>query len=328
MSKNNKIGNQYINGIIVADIAIQSTTLPVVDKQTTFTGPRNKSKRRVTFNLDNIQIKSIPSIEDIEDDEPLIIVSSRKSCPERISKKEAYDALQQRKQIRRHNSNNKNKDDSIYKYWYPLRSSVPLPLSSAPKSAIIEPKNNVIFYPSPIYSESHQRQMNSILVSESDSDSDDDTNTFKTPFRSLTPPLISSQNTDTDDSDTSLKTPSPDPYRMQLHDIFTNDELPPLTLPFEEKFLSILSKTNTLLNHKIPDYRKRRLFFIRVTKAEHLDLPIDHRKAKLQYYTLPFYTNVILDTNVFCNIKYGNHENKSLSQPLTHTMHINQQYRM
>lgn len=294
------VGNQYLSGITLADIAIQSTAFK---QPSTPTRQKTKSKRHVTFNLDNIQVRSIPSLEDIsseEDDEPLVILPSKKPYPppppvERISKKETYDALQHRKQMRR--CNNKN---DISKYWYPLCSSPVPPNPSLPKSTINEPKNEIVFCPMPLnqarvhddpptltpQNEIQQRRpINSVLISDSDSeDSDDDF----TSFRNLTPPL------ETDDSDISLKTASPEPpsylgldEKFQLEEIF--EKTPPLTLPFEEKFMSISSRTSSLLHRVIPDYtkyKKRKLFFIQVSTVEQLDLPMDHGKHRLLTWQL------------------------------------------
>lgn len=118
-----------------------------------------KTKRRVTFNLDNVQVQTIPiysscssedssesdiSLEQEDEDcifsppspvvnnviplpsppppsTPLIspLQSTNAAISERISKKASYDALQQRKQIRRRDNSNHFLTTKPG-YWYPL----------------------------------------------------------------------------------------------------------------------------------------------------------------------------------------------------------------
>jgi hypothetical protein len=136
------VGYEFASNILVADLAIRSTAYkpPTPPKEE----QGIKSRRRVTFNLDDIQIKTIPAYESsiIEEDvfviheeepqevyreEPLISqepplsqpTTSYNSTAERISKKESYDALLKRKQFRRDQQQPTIKPG----YWYPLAST-------------------------------------------------------------------------------------------------------------------------------------------------------------------------------------------------------------
>lgn len=308
------VGEKYISGVNLADIAIQSTTLPSLDEQLP-TQKRKSSKKHVSFNLSNIQIQSIPSSFE-ENDEPLVVLPSNKKNPpyppppviatERISKKETYDALQQRKLMRR--------------YWYPLRLEKPKTEECSPN---IENANSSKSKKEPVYYPVLPLRQNllnkdddetlfpsplstgySVLVPDSDDDSDEnqaeDAHTIITSFQHLTPSLVKDDikhshehsNSDTDDSDVSLNTPSPEPHNtgdylglnegFLFEDIFNNSKSPLLKLPFEEKFMSISSKTSMLLKKPIPvypAYKKRRILFVKVSKAEKLDLPIQYGRS-------------------------------------------------
>lgn len=187
------IGHDYASNILVADLAIRSTAAfnstisspsttsmkeaSDVEEQENHDNDK-KAKRRVTFNLDNVQVQTIPiysscsssdesfesdnslqqedddyifsppvtttttsaPIEDEGNDVALAVPSSSAPLPppsmtrirtmrlqssstatfsERISKKASYDALQQRKQIRRRDNSN-SMLASKPGYWYPL----------------------------------------------------------------------------------------------------------------------------------------------------------------------------------------------------------------
>ncbi|KAI9248964.1 hypothetical protein EDC94DRAFT_332489 [Helicostylum pulchrum] len=145
------IGHDFASSIRVSDLAIRSTSFPLSSATmeaaaSTTTEKVNasyttiKPKRRVTFNLDNTQIKTISSYESSissasetsslqEEEEDSIstlctkiqepIIHEQPSSAERISKKESYDALQKRKQFRRdHHQQPATKPG----YWYPLAS--------------------------------------------------------------------------------------------------------------------------------------------------------------------------------------------------------------
>ncbi|CAO3628080.1 unnamed protein product [Mucor fragilis] len=188
------IGHDYASNILVADLAIRSTAVfnsaisspstasmneaSDVEEQEENLDNGKKVKRRVTFNLDNVQVQTIPvysscsssdessesgnsSQQEDEDDifsppitstttttaildeveeasvamPPLspppppppmtrmtsmpLQPSSTATVSERISKKASYDALQQRKQIRRRD-NSSSMLASKPGYWYPL----------------------------------------------------------------------------------------------------------------------------------------------------------------------------------------------------------------
>ncbi|KAK4516224.1 uncharacterized protein ATC70_011193 [Mucor velutinosus] len=184
------IGHDYASNILVADLAIRSTVAfnsaisspstasmneaSDVDEQKEIHDKGKKVKRRVTFNLDNVQVQTIPiysscsssdessesdnSLQQEEDDDiffppvtttttakqvegddtpvavspsspplspmshmtPMALQpSSTATISERISKKASYDALQQRKQIRRRDNSN-SMLSSKPGYWYPL----------------------------------------------------------------------------------------------------------------------------------------------------------------------------------------------------------------
>ncbi|KAG2236135.1 hypothetical protein INT48_003754 [Thamnidium elegans] len=142
------IGHDFASSIRVSDLAIRSTAFTM--SSTTMESAASttkekvnvpyttvKPKRRVTFNLDNIQIKTISSYESslssgsdtssLQEDsistlctkiqEP--IIHEQPTSAERISKKESYDALQERKKFRRdHHQQPATKPG----YWYPLAS--------------------------------------------------------------------------------------------------------------------------------------------------------------------------------------------------------------
>ncbi|KAG1079367.1 hypothetical protein G6F42_023804 [Rhizopus arrhizus] len=186
------IGHDYASNILVADLAIRSTAAfnstisspsttsmkeaSDVEEQENHDNDK-KAKRRVTFNLDNVQVQTIPiysscsssdesfesdnslqqedddyifsppvttttasaSIEDEGNDVAVDVPSSSAPLPppsmtrirsmplqpsstatfsERISKKASYDALQQRKQIRRRDNSNSMHHKIISKWWY------------------------------------------------------------------------------------------------------------------------------------------------------------------------------------------------------------------
>lgn len=165
------VGHDFVSNILVADLAIRSTAYKPpspppnyddhrYDKDSSNSRVKNnsavKAKRRVTFNLDNIQIQTIPAYESnisststsslgIEVEDPIMMMKdkvapslvlreeipslyqepppappiSQPSTSERISKKASYDALQKRKQYRRDHQQPTIKPG----YWYPLATS-------------------------------------------------------------------------------------------------------------------------------------------------------------------------------------------------------------
>lgn len=167
------VGHDFVSNILVADLAIRSTAYKPpspppnhddhrYDNDSNSSSSRNKNnsalkaKRRVTFNLDNIQIQTIPAYESnissastsslgIEAEDPIAMMKdkvtpslglreeipslyqepppappiSQPSTSERISKKASYDALQKRKQYRRDHQQPTIKPG----YWYPLATS-------------------------------------------------------------------------------------------------------------------------------------------------------------------------------------------------------------
>lgn len=119
---NTPVGQEFASNISVADLAIRSTAYTPVD-----TLPDTpKTKRRVTFNLQDIQVQIIPAYDSASSSSSEISLDIK---PERISKKESYDALMKRKQFRR--------DHPTIKpgYWYPLASPRPI-LNSQPISSL------------------------------------------------------------------------------------------------------------------------------------------------------------------------------------------------
>lgn len=72
--------------------------------------------------------------------------------------------------------------------------------------------------------------------------------------------------------------------RFQPEDVISSFEKyspPKLTLPFEEKFISISTKsTTTAITTPTFNHSAHRLFFIKVLKAEQLDFPIENGKEK------------------------------------------------
>ncbi|CEP07744.1 hypothetical protein [Parasitella parasitica] len=175
------IGHDYASNILVAELAIRSTafnagsTPPSTNDNKKLNetsaekekdhGNGKKTKRRVTFNLDNVQVQTIPiysscssedSSESEQEDEDFIyslptnndvavpsssppslpsppLSSSQLTPPipqpentvisEQIFKKESYDALQQRKQVRHRDTSNHLSSISKPGYWYPLNPS-------------------------------------------------------------------------------------------------------------------------------------------------------------------------------------------------------------
>ena len=168
------IGHDFASNILVADLAIRSTAFnssssspstssnkslnEASDEEQENNDNNKKAKRRVTFNLDNVQVQTIPtysscSSEDSsesdssleQEDEDCIFSppssavvdvvpppppppstpmmpppqSTNATISERISKKASYDALQQRKQIRRRDNCNHFLTTKPG-YWYPL----------------------------------------------------------------------------------------------------------------------------------------------------------------------------------------------------------------
>lgn len=190
------IGHDFASNILVADLAIRSTAFnssssspstssskslnEASDEEQENNDNNKKAKRRVTFNLDNVQVQTIPtysscssedssesdsSLEQEDEDcifsppSPAVVdvvppssppppstpiipppQSTNAAISERISKKASYDALQQRKQIRRRDNSNHFLTTKPG-YWYPL---------SPPTTTRLSANGGMVRYGSPL----------------------------------------------------------------------------------------------------------------------------------------------------------------------------------
>ncbi|KAI9478778.1 MAG: hypothetical protein EXX96DRAFT_259630 [Benjaminiella poitrasii] len=137
------IGHEFAANIDIANLAIQSSNAEYAARPVTpptaesIDDEETKTRRRVTFNLNDIQVQTIPTndddssvsslslIDSSDEEEPAELASSPSSplhappIPERISKKASYDALQQRQASRRRDQH-KCPLTAKPGYWYPL----------------------------------------------------------------------------------------------------------------------------------------------------------------------------------------------------------------
>lgn len=297
-----KVGQEFASNISVAELAIRSTAYHPTSSNTIPDTP--KAKRRVTFNLDDIQIQTIPAYDSASSSSSEVSLDIK---PERISKKESYDALLKRKQFRRDHPTTKPG------YWYPLASPRTPILMNQPITRSLELTELLI-------NESIQREMN------------------LNPNLHYTPPSPSPSPDTKPHNDTVLITDTDDEEPITASFEETN-EFDQITIS-ESTNVLIISPPSSLhdkpiwIDHPsllLKSYQKQErkgLFFIKVLKAESLDFPIENGKCFLISFSTRFLILGIDHTGAFCSIQYKGISSKSTRQILSHTMQIEHEMRM
>ncbi|KAI8358409.1 hypothetical protein BD560DRAFT_196342 [Blakeslea trispora] len=356
------IGRDFASTIVVADLAIRSSTyMPTSQSATTSAEEREaekKDKRRVTFNLDNIQIQTIPSyyssssnvsssdasLEDNTSDEEEqekqeeqqveIAPAASSSAPsERISKKESYNALQQRMQTRRGNQSHIRPG-----YWYPSRSlngTMMIRQQPLPALRSIEMTEQLI-------AESIQREMasnphllqqvprnfyssssSSILLTERGTDGDDEEEEEEeeSQFNQLRFGHLDDQMSHysplrliDDDDDASDDEEAEDAAAQNAIMPFPEYVRPQLPLSSTGGFTEPAEPESVCIEcHNENDDEKPTIcyFFIKVLRAENLDFPIEKDT-----------------TGVCCTIRYKDMSNKSPEQLLKHNIQFDHEVRI
>ncbi|KAI7896508.1 uncharacterized protein EV154DRAFT_492503 [Mucor mucedo] len=237
------VGQEFASNISVADLAILSTAYTPPD---TLPDTPIKTKRRVTFNLQDIQVQTIPAYDSASSSSSEISLDIIK--PERISKKESYDALLQRKQFRRDHPNTSTITAATTTtattttakpgYWYPLASG-PI-LTHTPISSLERTES--------LINETIQRELYSH---------------YPPPSPSISP-----------DTNSALDEPTATVAFDQIP-ISANKNALIISPPSSLHEDPIWVDHPTLLLTPLPQEPRTSLFFIKILKAESLDFPID-----------------------------------------------------
>lgn len=240
------VGQDFASSISVADLAIRSTAYTPPDPLPDI--PR--TKRRVTFNLQDIQVQTIPAYDSASSSSSEISLDIIK--PERISKKESYDALLQRKQLRRDHPNTNTSTITAATtttattttakpgYWYPLAS---------PRSSLMHTPISSLERTESLINETIQREL----------------------YSNPTPPSPSIS----PDTNSALDEPT---IAFDQIPISANNNVMIISPPSSLHEDPIWVDHPTLLLNPLPQEPRTSLFFVKILKAESLDFPIDNGK--------------------------------------------------
>ena len=256
------IGQDFASTIVVADLAIRSSTF-IPTKPSPSAREAKKVKRRVTFNLDDIQIQTIPTY--YSSSSVASSSSDEEMTSERISKKESYSQLQERMQTRREHTVRPG-------YWYPSRSlngTMMIRQQPLPSLRSIEMTEQLI-------AESIQREMasNPHLLQQApshvysssfvleDHDGDDEEEEY-TPLQYID---------DDDDDDDDIPFPDYIPSRLSVSSSAQKEDVEP-TEPE-----SVCIAYQDAPTDQLP---MKQYFFIKVLRVENLDFPIEKGKSLL-----------------------------------------------